>query len=60
MSDNNNRDISIPKNIIIHVGNEEITINYTDMPIVEYLKLCISMRMYAEIGVIWTCRSWST
>jgi hypothetical protein len=52
MSDNNNRDISIPKNIIIHVGNEEMTINYMDMPIVEYLKLCISMRMYAEIGVI--------
>jgi hypothetical protein len=52
MSDNNNRDISIPKNIIIHVGNEEITLNYMDMPIVEYLKLCISMRMYAEIGVI--------
>jgi len=49
---NNTRDITLPEIIKVHIGNELIEVSRKDMPFHEYLKLCISMDLYYENGII--------
>lgn len=46
------RIINVPDRIIIRSETKISTIKMEDMPIAEYLKICISMNFYNEEGVI--------